>query len=152
MKFWKSKPSPPPKPNTLIPEASANIFSKLIFWWTGDIMRLGYKRPLEKDDLYIMNDPRLAKNVTDEFEKFWEKECTRKDGKNPSLLRALNRTFGFKFWTAGIYRFLSDTLQVTSPLIIQVCKTEEKGTLLPSGALISPATLGDRPIDAHSLH
>ncbi|CAG8547028.1 11089_t:CDS:10 [Funneliformis mosseae] len=120
MTFWKNKPPPSPKPNTLIPEANANIFSKVIFWWAGNIMRIGYKRPLEKDDLYVLNDPKLAKNVTDEFEKSWEKECSRSDGKNPSLLKALNRTFGFKFWTSGIYRFLSDTLQVISPLFVQL--------------------------------
>ncbi len=124
----KSKPPPPPQPNTLIPEANANVFSKLVFWWAGNIMRLGYKRPLEKDDLYDLNDPKLARSVTDEFEKNWEKECTRKDGKNPSLLRALNRTFGFKFWISGIYRVLGDILQVTSPLIIQVCIIQ-KGAL-----------------------
>ncbi|CAI2164333.1 9655_t:CDS:10 [Funneliformis geosporum] len=120
MTFWKSKTLPSPKSNTLIPEANANVISKLIFWWAGNIMRIGYKRPLEKDDLYVLNDPKQAKNVTDEFEKSWEKECTRSDGKNPSLLRALNRTFGFKFWISGIYRFLSDTLQVASPLFVQL--------------------------------
>jgi hypothetical protein len=121
MTFWKSKPPPPPKPDTLIPESNANIFSRLTFWWAGNLMSLGYKRPLEKEDLYILNDERLAKNVTSNFEKSWEKELTRKDGKPPSLLRALNHTFGFKFWIAGICRLLSDTLQVTSPLVLQVC-------------------------------
>lgn len=120
MTFWKGKPPPPPKPNTLIPEANANIFSKLTFWWLGNLLKLGYKRPLENDDLYILNDAKLAKNVTSDFEKSWEMEYTRKDGKTPSLLRALNRTFGFDFWISGVYRLVSDTLQVTSPLVLQV--------------------------------
>jgi len=120
MTFWKSKPPPQPKPNTLIPEAKANILSRITFWWAGKLMSLGYKRPLEKDDLYVLSDARLAKNVVDNFERSWEQEYSRKDGKNPSLLRALNRTFGLKFWIAGVYRFCSDMLVVTSPLILQV--------------------------------
>jgi ATP-binding cassette subfamily C (CFTR/MRP) protein 1 len=121
MPFWKSKPPPPPKPDTLIPESNANIFSRLTFWWAGNLMKLGYKRPLEKDDLYVLNNARLAKNVINDFEKSWEKEYTRKDGKPPSLFRALNHIFGLKFWISGLFRFISDTLQVTSPLILQVC-------------------------------
>lgn len=120
MPFWKSKPPPPPKPNQLLPELNANIFSRITFWWAGSLMKLGYKRPLEKDDLYVLNDVRLAKNIISKFEKSWEKELTRKDGKPPSLFRALNRVFGFKFWMAGFFRFMSDTLLVTSPLILQV--------------------------------
>jgi ATP-binding cassette subfamily C (CFTR/MRP) protein 1 len=120
MPFWKSKPPPPPKPDTLIPESNANIFSRFTFWWVGDLIKLGYKRPLEKDDLYVLNDQRLAKNIISDFEKSWEKEYTRKDGKPPSLLRALNRVFGLKFWLSGLFRFIGDTLHVTSPLILQV--------------------------------
>jgi len=120
MTFWKSKSPPPPKPNTLLPESNANILSRLTFWWAESLMSLGYKRPLEKDDLYVLNDARIAKNVVGNFEKSWEKEYTRKDGKSPSLLRALNNTFGLKFWISGIYRFISDMLLVTSPLILQL--------------------------------
>ncbi|GBB94362.1 hypothetical protein RclHR1_02340019 [Rhizophagus clarus] len=123
MPFWENKSPPSPKPDTLIPESNANIFSKLTFWWVENLMKLGYKRPLEKDDLYALNDARLAKNIISEFEKSWEKEYTRKDGKPPSLFRALNRIFGLKFWTSGFFRLISDTLQVTSPLILQVILT-----------------------------
>ena len=121
MTFWKSKPPPQPKPNTSIPEVNANILSRLTFWWAGNLMKLGYKRPLEKDDLYVLNDARLAKNIVNNFEKSWEKEYSRKDGKDPSLLRALNHTFGLKFWISGVCRFFSDMLVVTSPLILEVC-------------------------------
>jgi ATP-binding cassette, subfamily C (CFTR/MRP), member 1 len=120
MTFWKSKPPPQPKPNTLIPEANANILSRLTFWWIGNLMSLGYKRPLEKDDLYVLNDTRIAKNVVNNFQNSWEKEYTRKDGKTPSILRAFNSSFGFKFWISGIYRLLNDMLLVTSPLVLQV--------------------------------
>ncbi|CAG8805573.1 15015_t:CDS:1, partial [Racocetra persica] len=54
--------NPPPRSNIEIPEAKANLFSVFIMWWVNDLMSLGYKRPLEEDDLYFLNDARLAKN------------------------------------------------------------------------------------------
>ncbi|CAJ0887453.1 10050_t:CDS:10, partial [Entrophospora sp. SA101] len=120
MNFFKSKSPPEPKPDTLIPEYNANFLSKLTFWWSGDLIKLGYQRPLEKEDLYTLNDERLTKNVCDRFEKEWQKELEKTGSdKRPSLIRALNRTFFWKFWIAGLCRFVGDMLQVTSPLIIQ---------------------------------
>nr|CAG8556518.1 4134_t:CDS:10 [Entrophospora candida] len=120
MNFFKSKSPPEPKPDTLIPEYNANFLSKLTFWWSGDLIKLGYQRPLEKEDLYTLNDERLTKNVCDRFEKEWQKELEKTGSdKKPSLIRALNRTFFWKFWIAGFCRFFGDMLQVTSPLIIQ---------------------------------
>ncbi|CAG8764201.1 18855_t:CDS:2 [Racocetra persica] len=82
MIFGNSNP-PPPRPNTDIPEAKANLFSVLIAWWANDFISLGYKRHLEKDDLYVLNNARLAKTVTDKFEVEWKKEtqknCDRKE-------------------------------------------------------------------------
>ncbi|CAG8752572.1 17835_t:CDS:2, partial [Gigaspora rosea] len=52
-----------------------------------------YKRHLEKDDLYVLNDERTAKILTDNFK--------------------------FKFCLAGICRLVSDILIVTSPFILR---------------------------------
>ncbi|CAG8798409.1 27200_t:CDS:2, partial [Racocetra persica] len=93
----------------------------LIMWWANDLMSLGYKRPLEKDDLYVLNDARLAKIVTDKFEAEWKKE-TRKIamGQNPSLLKALYRVLWAKFYLAAVCRLFTDTFRVTSPLILKL--------------------------------
>ncbi|CAG8537245.1 20906_t:CDS:10, partial [Racocetra persica] len=65
---------------------------------------LGYKRPLEKDDLYVLNDKRTAKIVTDNFEVEWQKETQQiAMGKKPSLLKALYRVLWAKFCLAGAY-------------------------------------------------
>ncbi|CAG8620613.1 18108_t:CDS:2, partial [Acaulospora morrowiae] len=119
MNFFKSKPSPPAY-ETVIPEENANFLSRIIFWWVGDLMRLGYKRPLEKEDLYLMNDRRLTENLAVKFDVEWKKELNKVGTKkNPSLWKALNRTVGRKFWIGGFYRLCGDALQVTSPLMIQ---------------------------------
>ncbi|CAG8440521.1 10797_t:CDS:10 [Scutellospora calospora] len=120
MIFGKSKTPPRPSSNLEVPEPNVNIFSSLTFWWVNGIMRLGYKRPLEKDDLYVLNDARLARQLTDEFEVEWQKEMQKiKLGKKPSLLKVLNRVLWAKFWLGGFYRWFSDTLQVTSLLFLK---------------------------------
>ncbi|CAG8701408.1 5708_t:CDS:10, partial [Dentiscutata erythropus] len=109
-----------PNCEKIIPEANANFFSKLIFHWPSALLRLGYERPLQKEDLYILDDKRLSKKLVEEFALEWKKEVEKaKKGKKPSLIKALNRMLGFNFWCAGIFRFFGDTLQVLSPLVIQ---------------------------------
>ncbi|CAG8575795.1 29811_t:CDS:2, partial [Racocetra persica] len=96
------------------------IIAILIFHWPSAILRLGYERPLQKEDLYILDDKRLSKHLAEEFALEWKKEVEKvKKGKKPSLIKALNRMLGFRFWCAGVARFFGDTLQVLSPLVIQ---------------------------------
>ncbi|KAF0500213.1 ABC transporter [Gigaspora margarita] len=98
MLFGKSSPSPPSSPTTELPETNANIFSKLTFWWLNGLMSLGYKRPLEKDDLYDLNDARSAKFVTDKFEIEWKKETEKISlGKKPSLIKLYIELCGLDF-------------------------------------------------------
>ncbi|CAG8808622.1 4507_t:CDS:2, partial [Cetraspora pellucida] len=92
MVFRRSNPAPS-RLNVKISETKANLFSKLTFWWINDLMSLGYKRPLEKGDLFVLNDARTAKIVTDKFEVKWKKE---------------------------LLRFVSDTLAAISPLILRL--------------------------------
>ncbi|CAG8597957.1 26658_t:CDS:2, partial [Dentiscutata erythropus] len=121
MIFWKSNPPSPPCPNIKIPEASANLFFVLTFWWANDLMSLGYKCPLEKDDLYVLDDARSAKVITNKFEVEWKKETQKiATGKKPSLLKALYKVLWAKFCLAGVCRFVSDMLIVTSPLVLKL--------------------------------
>ncbi|CAG8656117.1 15813_t:CDS:2, partial [Dentiscutata erythropus] len=66
-----------PRPNIEIPEAKANLFSLITCWWANNLMRLGCKCPLEKDDLYVLNEKRSAKIITDKFEVEWQKEIQK---------------------------------------------------------------------------
>jgi ATP-binding cassette subfamily C (CFTR/MRP) protein 1 len=84
-------------------------------------MTTGYKRPLEKEDLYTLPDWRHSKNLTQKFQGHWKRQLKRK---NPNLFFALNQTFGAKFWFGGVCRLLADTLSITSPcknLLTFVC-------------------------------
>ncbi|CAG8806639.1 21382_t:CDS:2, partial [Gigaspora rosea] len=109
-----------PRINVEIPEAKANLFSIFTYWWVNDLISLGYKRHLEKDDLYVLNDERTAKILTDNFKVEWQKETQKMAiGKKPSLLKALFKVLWFKFCLAGVCRLVSDILIVTSPFILR---------------------------------
>lgn len=53
-----------------------------------------------------------------ELEEEWR---TRAGKKKPSLAWAINDSVKWWFWTGGLMKFVSDTLQVTSPLVVKVC-------------------------------
>lgn len=114
--FKKQDPPPLPTEERILPQDKANPLSKITFQWVNSIMTTGYKRPLEKEDLYTLPDWRHSRNLTAKFQGHWKRQMKRK---NPNLFFALNQTFGAKFWFGGVCRLLADTLSITSPLIIQ---------------------------------
>ncbi|CAG8727311.1 17953_t:CDS:2, partial [Acaulospora morrowiae] len=119
--FWKKRNQHPVKNSEkIIPEARASIFSKIFFVWLNELLRIGYKKPLEKEDLYYLDNERLAKTLAEKFENEWNNELQKlKKGKKPSLILAVNRVIGFEFWIAGLTRLIAYLLQVFSPLAIQ---------------------------------
>lgn len=52
-----------------------------------------------------------------ELEDEWRNKTGRK---RPSLAWAINDSVKWWFWTAGLLKFISDTAQVTSPLVVKV--------------------------------
>ncbi|OZJ01918.1 hypothetical protein BZG36_05007 [Bifiguratus adelaidae] len=115
---WFKRGSPPPVPEACqeLPQNTANPFSRLVFEWITPVLTTGYQRPLEKEDLYVLDDARLAHNMQARFQEQWDKRVAK--GKKVSITRALNSTFGVMFWLGGLYGFIANVLQVTSPLLV----------------------------------
>ncbi|ORX82952.1 P-loop containing nucleoside triphosphate hydrolase protein [Basidiobolus meristosporus CBS 931.73] len=103
-------------PLPVVPEVNANIVSRIVFWWLNSLMLKGYKRPLEKEDLYDLGAMYNAENLSTRFEDSWRNERLRP---KPSLFHALHVTFGRRFWPAGILKFLGDLAQTVSPLFVR---------------------------------
>uniref|UniRef100_A0A8C5VPH7 ABC transmembrane type-1 domain-containing protein n=1 Tax=Microcebus murinus TaxID=30608 RepID=A0A8C5VPH7_MICMU len=114
-------------------EKSASFFSKVTYSWFSSLITLGYKKPLEREDLFEINDSDSSYVVYPIFEKQWRKEvlrnqerqkvkasfckeaCTRK----PSLLYALWNTFKSALIQVALFRVFADILFFTSPLIMK---------------------------------
>uniref|UniRef100_A0A0D9R8Q9 Multidrug resistance-associated protein 1-like n=1 Tax=Chlorocebus sabaeus TaxID=60711 RepID=A0A0D9R8Q9_CHLSB len=116
------------------PEKSASFFSKVTYSWFSRVITLGYKRPLEREDLFELNESDSSYTVCPIFEKqWWRKEVLRNQEmqkvkasfykeahtKKPSLLYALWNTFKSVLIQVALFKVFADILSFTSPLIMK---------------------------------
>ncbi|KAJ4480031.1 ABC transporter [Lentinula aciculospora] len=99
-----SKPIPPPTGSIddaeLIPEATASIFSLVIFQWINPLLTLGFHRPLEASDLYKLQDDRKAAYIGEKIATSFEQR--RKEAKeyNEALAKgAISAGWKTIWWT-----------------------------------------------------
>uniref|UniRef100_A0A8C9E3W6 Multidrug resistance-associated protein 1-like n=1 Tax=Phocoena sinus TaxID=42100 RepID=A0A8C9E3W6_PHOSS len=97
------------------------------------IIILGYKKPLEREDLFELNESDSSYIVCPIFEKQWRKEVLKNQERQkvkssfhkeahtrkPSLLRALWNTFKFVLIQVALFKVFADVLSFTSPLIMK---------------------------------
>ncbi|KAI9339681.1 P-loop containing nucleoside triphosphate hydrolase protein [Obelidium mucronatum] len=98
------------------PELYANIFSTLTFHWMDGLMKLGYEKDLEMDDLWALRPIDSARSNSDLFLDMWNTERTKK---KPSLLKALIRSYGAVFGFAAIFKASQDTLSFIQPTFLK---------------------------------
>lgn len=145
--------NPEPAPSAfagdeVIPETSSSIFSRVTFGWISPLLRVGFSRPLDKDDLWELPEPKRARRVADAFAFEYDRARLRshlkreakistsaeqvvetdepKSGKNATewsdqldLLRALHSKYFWSFWGIGILQLLADALAVSAPLLTE---------------------------------
>lgn len=80
-------------------------------------MQVGYKRPLEQNDIWTVNPNRTAEVMTLKLQASFKKRVARGD-KYP-LLFAIHETFKVEFWIGGTCQFFSNIIQVISPFTLR---------------------------------
>lgn len=60
------------------PEEHANIFSRLSFAWMDSLMKLGYKKVLDMDDLWNLKKVDTAEFNSEKFQNVWTEELIKK--------------------------------------------------------------------------
>ncbi|CAK7228776.1 ATP-binding cassette transporter yor1 [Sporothrix curviconia] len=113
---WRKTPSVPDV-RTVCPEDKANFFSKLIFHWQGPLMRTGYARPLELNDIWLVNPARAVEPMTERVRASFKRRVARGD-KYP-LLWAMHEAYFFEFWLGGLCQLSSSVFQVMSPFTLR---------------------------------
>ncbi|XP_008113892.2 multidrug resistance-associated protein 1 isoform X1 [Anolis carolinensis] len=117
------------------PEESISLYSKLTYSWFSSIITLGFKKPLERQDLFELNESDSAYLVCPVFEKQWRKQHFKsaKETKVPiyndvtkkpvaqktSLLLPLWQTFKFLLIKVAALKVVTDILAFTSPQIMK---------------------------------
>ncbi|TFK49961.1 multidrug resistance-associated ABC transporter [Heliocybe sulcata] len=80
---------PPPAPpafggGNVVPEQKASILSRLIIGWVSPFLKVGYSRPLEKEDFWCLPDTKSTANLSREVERNFYDRCPPE--KRPSFL------------------------------------------------------------------
>ncbi|CAH4030827.1 unnamed protein product [Pieris brassicae] len=107
-KDWEKRQNSPP-----------GILSRLFYVWTFPLFYNGNRRDLEDEDLVPTRDMYGSKRVGDALERNWliEEKYAKAAGREPSIIRVLNRTFFWSYLLGGGMQFIYTTLRTLSPLL-----------------------------------
>jgi len=97
------------------PELDAGCGSLLFFEWMSPLMKQGYKRQLDFEDLYPIHPSDKSSDIEERFQKSWKTELRRVAVQNetlpeerkkmPSMVRPIRKSFGRPFLVAGLFKF-----------------------------------------------
>lgn len=109
----QGKPPPIPKERVESREYNAGFFSLLTFQWMNPLMTSGYKRPIELNDIYLVNPDRSADAMIGRLMSSFKKRVARQE-QNP-LIWALFDAYRGEFLLGGVCALFSALFQVFSP-------------------------------------
>ena len=106
--------SPPvPKERTVCREYNASFLSLLFFQWINPLMTVGYKRPIELNDIWLVNPDRASETLITHLMASFKRRAAR--GERNPLLWALFDTFRGEFLLGGTCALFSALFQIFSP-------------------------------------
>ncbi|VDL80145.1 unnamed protein product [Nippostrongylus brasiliensis] len=113
------------------PELSTSFLNQITFHWFTGLAVKGYKRPLERDDLWSLNERDRANNLIPEFYNNFKKQfqgqhdqkpkqsSSASSDAHPSVLVPLFQTYKFTFISGALLKFTFDLLQFVAPALLK---------------------------------
>ncbi|KAJ1569274.1 Multidrug resistance-associated protein 1, partial [Cladochytrium tenue] len=98
------------------PEQSASWISVATSSWVSRLLLVGWRKPLDEDDLYPVLPSRRCRRLADTFEAMWEEQARR--GSSPSVFGICARMF----WTLplwGLVKSIADACQAITSLMLR---------------------------------
>ncbi|XP_052614436.1 ATP-binding cassette sub-family C member 3 isoform X1 [Peromyscus californicus insignis] len=127
------------------PEASAGFLSRLTFWWFTKLAILGYRRPLEEQDLWTLNEEDCSHKLIQRLLEAWQRQQKQASGpqnaafeqkipgEDEGLLRArpksqtkasflwaLVRTFTSSLLMSVCFKLIQDLLSFINPQLLSI--------------------------------
>jgi hypothetical protein len=93
------------------PFNTANAYSRWTFYWMGELMKLGARRPLEEEDVYVLGTEDQAEVLTEKLERAAEKHS--------SLWVALGAAYGSTYVEAAVLKVIQDILAFAQPQFLR---------------------------------
>ncbi|KIW82986.1 hypothetical protein Z517_02229 [Fonsecaea pedrosoi CBS 271.37] len=109
----RRNPPPVPEERTVCREYNASFLSLLLFQWMNPLMITGYKRPIELNDIWLVNPDRSATTMRDKLSASFKRRVAR--GERNPLMYALFDTFRGEFLLGAMCALFSALFQVFSP-------------------------------------
>uniref|UniRef100_A0A8C6CPX6 Multidrug resistance-associated protein 4 n=1 Tax=Moschus moschiferus TaxID=68415 RepID=A0A8C6CPX6_MOSMO len=105
------------KPNPL---RTANLCSRVFFWWLNPLFKIGHKRRLEEDDMYSVLPEDRSQHLGEELQGYWDQEVLRaeKDARKPSLTKAIIKCYWKSYVVLGIFTLIEESTRVVQPIIL----------------------------------
>ncbi|KAG4101689.1 P-loop containing nucleoside triphosphate hydrolase protein [Neocallimastix lanati (nom. inval.)] len=117
--FGKKKIIPVPDEPRENPYVTASWFSRITYSWENPIFKIGFNRPLQKNDLFLLH-PKFREEVNEQnFYSHWKNLKYTQDDK-ANVLKALWKVFGREYSLAGINKLFADISSVLSPVILEM--------------------------------
>ncbi|KAF2644264.1 hypothetical protein P280DRAFT_228439 [Massarina eburnea CBS 473.64] len=113
---WGAKP-PVPEERVVSREYNASLYSRITFQWMAPMMTVGYMRPLERNDLWIVNPDRSADVMVERLQTSFKRR--RAEGGKRPLLGALYDTFKSEFVIGGLLQLLASIVQSVAPFVLR---------------------------------
>ena len=113
MNFLRRNPPPVPEERTVSREYTAGFLSMLTFQWMNPLMTTGYKRPIELNDIWLVNPDRSAATMMGKLSASFKRRSSR--GERNALMWALVDSFRNEFALGAFCALTSALLQVLSP-------------------------------------
>ncbi|KAI4139185.1 MAG: hypothetical protein LQ341_004313 [Variospora aurantia] len=113
----KRTPPPIPKERVVSREYSAGLLSRLTWQWMAPIMHAGYQRPLELNDIWLVNPDRQAGVLAERLGASFKRRAA--NGDRYPLLFAMHETFYVEFWIGGFCQLFSSIFQVMAPFTLR---------------------------------
>ncbi|KAK7571720.1 hypothetical protein V3481_018928 [Fusarium oxysporum f. sp. vasinfectum] len=109
----------PPVPETreVSAEYRAGLLSRLTFQWIAPLMMVGYRRPLEHNDLWLVNPDRACDVMVERLQTSFNRR--REAGYPRPLLGALFDTFRVEFIVGGLCQLIASVIQSVAPFVLR---------------------------------
>uniref|UniRef100_A0A8D0XQR7 Uncharacterized protein n=1 Tax=Sus scrofa TaxID=9823 RepID=A0A8D0XQR7_PIG len=91
--------------------------------WLTPLLRVGYKRRLEEDDMYSVLPEDRSARLGEELQGYWDREVSRaeKDAREPSLMKAIIKCYWKSYSVLGVFTFLEVKSFTYGALLFSEC-------------------------------
>uniref|UniRef100_A0A3Q2TB68 Cystic fibrosis transmembrane conductance regulator n=1 Tax=Fundulus heteroclitus TaxID=8078 RepID=A0A3Q2TB68_FUNHE len=102
------------------PAATANIMSKIFFWWLNPLFCVGYKRRLEEEDMYEVLHEDRSEVLGQELQRYWEREVLKatKEMRTPGLTKVIIQCYWKSYGLLGLFTLFEETIKVIQPVFL----------------------------------